>query len=103
MRCVPAERCVGLGAAVQLGTVPLGWGQGLFFWLGGGLGTPQEALPQGVLRQRLGATLIYQLVHDLLLGALGAQDVPTRHLAVGVLGMVTAVQAYTSHTHIVVV
>jgi hypothetical protein len=63
---VPAERGVGLGAAVQLGPVHLGGGQGLLVRLGGGLRAAQEALPHGVLGQRLRAALLDQPLHDLL-------------------------------------
>ena len=94
---VPAERGVGLGAAVQLGPVHLGGGLGIVVQLGGGLHAAQEALPHGVLGQRLGAALLDQPLHDLLLRAQGPQDPPTRHLAVGILRPVAAVQACT-HT-----
>lgn len=89
---VPAERGVGLGAAVQFGTVHLGRGGSLYVSLGRGVGAAKKALPQRVLREGLGATLLDQTLHNLMLCSHGTQDPPTGHLTVGILCPVTAVQ-----------
>lgn len=77
---------------MQLGTVHLGRVRGLLFRWGRRVGAAQKALPHGFLREGLGATLLDQTLHDLMLCAHGAKDSPASHLAVGSLGPVTAVQ-----------
>lgn len=77
---------------MQLGTVHLGRMGGLLFRWGGRVGTAQKALPHGLLRERLGATLLDQTLHDLMLCAHGAKDSPASLLAVWSLRPVTAVQ-----------
>lgn len=91
---LPAEGRVGLGAAVQLGTVHLGRMGGLLLGWGGRVCAAEEALPHGVLGQRLGPTLLNQALHDLVLRVHGAKDSPAGGLAVGGLGPVTAVQTW---------
>lgn len=91
---IPAERGVSLGAAVQLGTVHLGWIGRLLFWWRRRVCTAQKTLPHGFLRERLRATFLDQSLHDLMLCVHGAKDSPASHLAVGSLCTVTAVQTW---------
>lgn len=83
---------------MQLGTVHFGWMGGLLFSWGRGVGTAQKTLPHGFLRERLGATLLNQTLHDLVLCAHGAKDSPASHLAVSSLCPVTAVQTWGRRT-----
>ena len=91
---IPAMWGVSLGAAVQLGTVHLCRMGGLLFGWGRRVGAAQKALPHRFLRERLGATLADQTLHDLMLCAHGAKDSPASHLAVGSLCPITAVQTW---------
>lgn len=93
-RLLPAYGGVSLGAAVQLGTVHLGRMRRLLLRRGRRVRALQEALPHGVLREGLRATLVDQTLHDLVLGGHGAEDSPAGHLAVGGLGPVAAVQTW---------
>lgn len=81
-RGIPAEGGVGFGAAVQLGTVHLGR-KVILFSDGRSLDTAQKALPHGLLRERLGAALFDQTLHNLVLCAHSAKDLSASHLAVG--------------------
>lgn len=79
---------------MQFGAVHLGGMRGLLFRRGRRVGAAQKALPHGLLRERLGATLLDQTLHDLVLRAHGAKDMPASHLAVCSLCPVTAVQTW---------
>lgn len=83
---------------MQLGTVHLGRMGGLLFRWGRRMGTAQKALPHGLLGQRLGATLLDQTLHDLMLCAHGSKNSPASYLAVGSLRPVTAVQTWMGGT-----
>lgn len=58
------------------------------------MGASQKALPHGILGERVGAALVNQTLHDLVLRAQSTEDSPASHLAVGSLGSVTAVQTW---------
>lgn len=82
---------------MQLGAIHLGaWVGGLLLGGRGRVGAAQEALPHGVLGQRLGFTLVDQTLHDLVLRAHGAEDFAAGDLTAGGLRPVTAVQAWRS-------
>lgn len=79
---------------MQLGAVHLGRVRRLLLGRRRRVRALQEALPHGVLREGLRATLVDQTLHDLVLGGHGAEDAPAGHLAVGGLGPVAAVQTW---------
>lgn len=67
---------------MQLGTVHLGR-KVILFSYGRSLDTAQKALPHRLLRERLGAALFDQTLHNLMLCAHSAKDLSASHLAVG--------------------
>lgn len=77
---------------MQLCTVHLGRMWELFYRWERRVRTAEEALPHGLLREWLRATLLNQTFHDLMLRAHGVKDSPAGFLAVRSLSPVTAVQ-----------